>query len=156
MVRRLGTAAAQQFHRLIEGLGGAAEVLEINRYKHERASMCLVLPPVGSASSAIHLIECIEQFIGSRLFGNRQIQLQLCSPGRLGSRASALLGISFYLGSDTLRRYTQADLRTTFSSEIGGMDLCSMMGRDSIEISLVEPRASPNPNYLFKMGELIF
>jgi hypothetical protein len=40
----------------------------------------------------------------------------LCSPGRLSSRASALLGISFYLGSDTLRRYTQADLRTTFSS----------------------------------------
>jgi hypothetical protein len=27
-----------------------------------------------------------------------------------------LLGISFYLGSDTLRRYTQADLQTTFSS----------------------------------------
>jgi hypothetical protein len=107
----------QQFHRLIEGLGGAAEILEINRYKDDRASMCLVLPPVGSASSAIHLIECIEQFIGSRLFGNRQLQLQLCSPGRLSSRASALLGVSFYLGSDTLRRYTQADLRTTFSSD---------------------------------------
>jgi hypothetical protein len=27
-----------------------------------------------------------------------------------------LLGIGFYLGSDTLRRYTQADLRTTFES----------------------------------------
>jgi len=102
---------------LVESLGGAAEVLEINRYKDERASLCLVLPPVGSAGSAIHLIECIEKFIGSSLFGNRQIQLQLCSPGRLSSRASALLGISFYLSSDTLRRYTQADLRTTFSSD---------------------------------------
>jgi hypothetical protein len=49
------------------------------------------------------------------IFGNRQIQLQICSPGRLSARASALLGISFYLGSDTLRRYTQADLRTTFA-----------------------------------------
>ena len=109
----------QQFHRLVESLGGAAAVLELNRYKDERASMCLVLPPVGSASSAIHLIEGIERFIGSSLFGNRQIQLQLCSPGRLSSRASALLGIGFYLGSDTLRRYTQAELRTTFASDFG-------------------------------------
>jgi hypothetical protein len=75
-----------------------------------------VLPPVGSATSATQLIECLEQFIGSPIFGNRQIQLQLCSPGQLSARASALLGIAFYLGSDTLRRYTQADLRTTFQS----------------------------------------
>jgi hypothetical protein len=106
----------QHFNKLIEGLGGAREVLEVNHYKDARASLCLVLPPVGSATSAIHLIECIEQFIGSPIFGNRQIQLQLCSPGRLSARASALLGISFYLGSDTLRRYTQADFRTTFAS----------------------------------------
>jgi hypothetical protein len=106
----------QQFDKLVEGLGGALEVLKVNHYKDARASLCLVLPPVGSATSAIHLIECIEQFIGSPIFGNRQIQLQLCSPGRLSARASALLGISFYLGSDTLRRYTQADFRTTFAS----------------------------------------
>jgi hypothetical protein len=105
----------RQFNALIERLGGAREVLEVNHYKDARASLCLVLPPVGSASSAIHLIECIEQFIGLPIFGNRQIQLQICSPGRLSARASALLGISFYLGSDTLRRYTQADLRTTFA-----------------------------------------
>ena len=104
-----------QFDKLIKGLGGAREVLEVNYYKDARASLCLVLPPVGSAISAIQLIECIEQFIGSPIFNNRHIQLQLCSPGRLSARASALLGISFYLGSDTLRRYTQADFRTTFS-----------------------------------------
>jgi hypothetical protein len=106
----------RQFNELVEGLGGAPRVLEVNYYKDERASLCLVLPPVGNAASAINLIERIEQFIGAPIFGNRQIQLQLCSPGRLSPRASALLGISFYLGSDTLRRYTQADLRTTFSS----------------------------------------
>ena len=106
----------QQFGKLVEGLGGASKVLEVNHYKDARASLCLVLPPVGSAISAIHLIEGIEQFIGSPIFANPQIQLQLCSPGRLSARASALLGISFYLGSDTLRRYTQADLRTTFAS----------------------------------------
>jgi hypothetical protein len=92
----------KQFNKLIEDLGGASKILEVNYYKDARASLCLVLPPVGNATSAIQLIESIEQFIGSPIFGNRQIQLQLCSPGRLSARASALLGISFYLGSDTL------------------------------------------------------
>jgi len=105
-----------KFDRLIEGLGGASRILEVNHFKDARASFCLVLPPVGSAASAIQLIECIEQFVGSPVFGNRHIQLQLCSPGRLSPRASALLGIAFYLGSDTLRRYTLADLQTTFHS----------------------------------------
>jgi len=106
----------EKFDKLIEGLGGASKILSVNHYKDARASLCLVLPPVGSATAATQLIECIEQFIGSPIFGNRQIQLQLCSPGQLSARASALLGIAFYLGSDTLRRYTQADLRTTFQS----------------------------------------
>jgi hypothetical protein len=105
-----------QFDALIEGLGGASKVLEVNYYRDVRASLCLVLPPVGNAICATDLIECIEQFIGSPIFGNREIQLQLCSPGRLSARASALLGVGFYLGSDTLRRYTQADFRTTFES----------------------------------------
>jgi hypothetical protein len=104
----------EKFDNLIEGLGGASRILDVNHFRDIRASLCLVLPPVGSATSATQLIECIEQFIGSPIFGNRQIQIQVCSPGRLGARASALLGIAFYLGSDTLRRYTQADLRTTF------------------------------------------
>jgi hypothetical protein len=105
-----------KFKELIEGLGGASRILEVNYFKDARASLCLVLPPVGSAASAIHLIQCIEQYIGAPVFANRQIQLQLCSPGRLSARASALLAIAFYLGSDTLRRYTQADLRTTFET----------------------------------------
>ena len=108
--------SSERFDRLIEGLGGAPRILEVNHFKDARASFCLVLPPVGSAVSAIQLIECIEQFTGSPVFGSRHIQLQLCSPGRLSPRASALLGIAFYLGSDTLRRYTQADLQTTFQS----------------------------------------
>jgi len=108
--------SGRQFNELIAGLGGPLEVLEVNYYKDARASLCLVLPPVGSAGSAIALVECIEQFTGSPIFGNREIQLQLCSPGRLSARGSALLAIAFYLGSDTLRRYTQADLRTTFAA----------------------------------------
>jgi hypothetical protein len=76
-----------------------------------------VLPPVGSARSAILLLECIEHFIGSALFSNPEIQIQVCSPGRLDARRSALLVIGFYLGSDTLRRYTLGDLSTSFARD---------------------------------------
>jgi hypothetical protein len=99
-----------QFSSLVERLGGPLKVLEINMYKHSRASLCLVLPPVGNARAAILLLECIECFTGSALFGNRKVQIQVCSPGRLDARRSALLAIGFYLGSDTLRRYTCGDL----------------------------------------------
>ena len=44
-----------QFDKLIEGLGGALKILEVNHYKDARASLCLVLPPVGSATCAIEL-----------------------------------------------------------------------------------------------------
>jgi hypothetical protein len=80
-----------QFSTLVEGLGGAQKILDVNYYKHSHASLCLVLPPVGSARSAILLLECIEHFIGSALFSNPEIQIQVCSPGRLGARRSALL-----------------------------------------------------------------
>ena len=93
-----------QFSTLVEGLGGAQKILDVNYYKHSHASLCLVLPPVGSARSAILLLECIEHFIGSALFSNPEIQIQACSPGRLGARRSALLAIGFYLGSDALRQ----------------------------------------------------
>src|SRR5260370_42042218 len=51
----------------------------------------------------------------SALFSNPEIQIQVCSPGRLDARRSALLAIGFYLGSDTLRRYTLGDLATSFA-----------------------------------------
>jgi len=105
----------RQFFSLVERLGGASNVLEINMYKHSQASLCLVLPPVGNARAAILLLECMERFTGDALFGNRQIQIQVCSPGRLDARHSGLLAIGFYLGSDTLRRYTCGDLETTAS-----------------------------------------
>ena len=76
-----------------------------------------MLPPVGSARAAILLLESIENFIGSTLFSNPKIQIQVCSPGRLDARRSALLAIGFYLGSDTLRRYTLGDLATSFAGD---------------------------------------
>ena len=107
----------RQFSTLVEGLGGAQKILNVNYYKHSYASLCLVLPPVGSARSAILLLECIEHFIGSALFSNPEIQIQVCSPGRLDARRSALLAIGFYLGSDTLRRYSLGDLATSFAED---------------------------------------
>src|SRR5215216_2316062 len=107
----------RQFFSLVQRLGGAFRIIDINMYKHSQASLCLVLPPVGNARAAILLLECIEHFIGSALFGNRKIQIQVCSPGRLNLRRSALLAIGFYLGSDTFRRYTCEDLETTVSRD---------------------------------------
>jgi len=104
-----------QFSTLVEGLGGTQKILDVNYYKHSHASLCLVLPPVGSAHSAILLLECIEHFIGSPVFSNPEIQIQVCSPGRLDPHRSALLAIGFYLGSDTLRRYTLGDFATSFA-----------------------------------------
>src|SRR5215471_14436116 len=46
-----------QFSTLVEGLGGTQKILDVNYYKHSHASLCLVLPPVGSARSAILLLE---------------------------------------------------------------------------------------------------
>jgi hypothetical protein len=45
-----------QFTTLVDGLGGAQKILDINYYKHSYASLCLVLPPVGNARSAILLM----------------------------------------------------------------------------------------------------
>src|ERR1700680_1045576 len=57
-----------QFSTLVEGLGGAQKILDVNYYKHSHASLCLVLPPVGNARSAILLLECIGHFVGPELF----------------------------------------------------------------------------------------
>src|SRR6202045_895846 len=46
-----------QFSTLVEGLGGAQKILDVNYYKHSHASLCLVLPPVDSARSAILLLK---------------------------------------------------------------------------------------------------
>src|SRR5207253_1702491 len=64
-----------EFFLLVDRLGGASKTLEINMYKHAQASLCLVLPPVGNARAAILLLECIERFTGSSLFGNQKIQI---------------------------------------------------------------------------------
>ena len=37
-----------QFSTLVEGLGGTQKNLDANYYKHFHASLCLVLPPVGT------------------------------------------------------------------------------------------------------------
>ena len=146
-----------QFSTLVEGLGGAQKILDVNYYKHCHASLCLVLPPVGSARSAILLLECIEHFIGSALFSNPEIQIQVCSPGRLDARRSALLAIGFYLGSDTLRRYTLGDLATSVmcwtERALAAHDPANVIGWPSIVTSLVGSgieRLKPSPTWVVR------
>jgi hypothetical protein len=77
----------------------------------------VILPPVGSARSAILLLECIEKYFGHPIFHNPRYQIQVCSPCRLDGPRATILAIAFYLGSDVLRRYSLDDLTTTFSED---------------------------------------
>jgi hypothetical protein len=99
---------------LIEALGGRSEVIANRFYAHARASVTVILPPVGSARSAILLLECIEKYFGHPIFHNPRYQIQVCSPCRLDGPRAAILAITFYLGSDVLRRYSLDDLTTLF------------------------------------------
>jgi hypothetical protein len=109
----------RELSNLIEALGGPSEVIENRFYALARASVTVILPPVGSARSAIMLLECIEKYFGHPIFHNPRYQIQVCSPCRLDGRHAAILAISFYLGSDVLRRYSLDDLTTTFSMHQG-------------------------------------
>lgn len=103
------------FSDLVDGLSDPNEnICAINGYRNTHASLCFVLPPVGSARVAILLLEAIEQFTGLALFGNPEIQIQICSPGKMNPRRAAIHSIGFYLGSDILRRYALDELETTF------------------------------------------
>jgi len=73
----------RQFSTLVEGLGGAQKILDVNYYKHSHASLCLVLPPVSSARSAILLLECIEHFTGSAIFTNPKSRSRCALQGGL-------------------------------------------------------------------------
>src|SRR5438445_1078566 len=74
---------ASRFSTLVEGLGGAQKILDINYYKHSCASLCLVLPPGGSARSAVLLPEWIEHLIVSARVSSPERQIQVCSLARL-------------------------------------------------------------------------
>ena len=105
----------QGFMRFLVALGKRDGSVPANLYKQEAAQFCIVLPPMGSTESAISLIRCIERNTECAIFGNPWVQLQVCSPGRLDARRSALLAVAFYLGSDTLRRYDESQFATTVS-----------------------------------------
>ena len=102
---------------LIEALGGRSEVIGSRVYAHARASVTVILPPVGNARSAILLLECLERYFEHPIFHNPRYQIQVCSPCRLDGPRAAILAIAFYLGSDVLRRYSLDDLTTTFSED---------------------------------------
>ena len=108
---------SRQLLNLIRALGGRSEVIGTRVYAHARASVTVILPPVGSARSAVLLLECLENYFGHAIFHNPSYQIQVCSPCRLDGPHAAILAIAFYLGSDVLRRYSLDDLTTTFSED---------------------------------------
>ena len=108
-----------QLEPLVDELGGASAVLEKNAYRQQQASICFVLPPVGNPQSAIWLVECIEQYTGLGIFGNKDVQIQVCSPGRLDNEYAGILTLCFYLGSDFMRPLSLEYLQTTFTNLSG-------------------------------------
>lgn len=98
-------------------LGGRSFVTERNMYRKTGQAFCFVLPPVGNSDVAVALIESIERFTGASIFGNPELQLQVCTPQRLNARDCAILGTLFYLCSDTIRRLNVEDFRTTASDD---------------------------------------
>ena len=72
-----------QFSTLVEGLGGAQNILDINYYKHSNASLCLVLPPVGSARSAILVLSVSSTLLNLRFSVTRKSRSKYALQGDL-------------------------------------------------------------------------
>lgn len=89
------------------------------RVPEGRTKEAFVLPAVGSIEHVVEMFESLEERTGisylktGRHAKSDDFQIQVCSPGQLNARRSALLGVSFYLGTDNLRRFAREDFVTT-------------------------------------------
>jgi hypothetical protein len=72
-----------QFSTLVEGLGGAQKILDVNYYKHSHASLCLVLPPVGSARSAYSFLSVSSTLLDLRFSVTRKSRSRYVLQGDL-------------------------------------------------------------------------
>lgn len=88
-----------------------------NLYRSSRAWLTLVLPPVGSARAAIRLVRAIGRYVRLPLFGSKDTQIQVCTPGKLSSEDCAILGAGFYLSSQRIRSYPKGQFWTTASND---------------------------------------
>lgn len=82
-------------------------------FRLQKASVCIVLPPVGNVEAAIRLLELLQAISGVKIFQNPDIQIQVCTPGRLSNERAALLGAAYYLGTDRLKRFEPKEYHTT-------------------------------------------
>ena len=48
-------------------------------YAHARASVAVILPPMGSARSAVMLLECIEKYLGHPIFHSPRLPRSRCA-----------------------------------------------------------------------------
>lgn len=135
----------QVLQPLLERLGSRYHVT--NHYRHEKANLCMVLPPLGSARTAVSLLECIDLVVGGRLFRNPLVQIQVCSPGKLRSVSTALLGAGRYIGSDYFPRYNADDFATTFTETpwgFGGIGYAYPRGKRMI---IYDAEGDFDPNF---------
>jgi hypothetical protein len=84
-------------------------------YFHLQKEKCSILPPLGSVSAVGKVLRAFEERTSVRIIDSPDVQIQVCSPGRLDQREAAILGVCFYLGSDTLRRFKKEELNSTHS-----------------------------------------
>ena len=120
-----------QFSNLVEGLGGAQKILDVNYYKHSHASLCLVLPPVGSARSAILLLE--SQFGSRRRFpsaASGRKPLCLCSRNSRRKTMPAPQGLAVPGARALSLSHFSSALRTAGLSEIDNGLVRSANGRN--------------------------
>jgi hypothetical protein len=89
--------------KLIDALGGRFEVIGNRHYARARASVTMVLPPVGSARSAIWLLECIEKYFGHSIFHNPN-RARLVESGHPGRSMEKRV----YSENSPRRRYAQS------------------------------------------------
>jgi hypothetical protein len=100
---------------LIDELGGMSN-FSVHSYHRKDSPLCLILHPMGNTETLIALLEAIERATRMRIFNSPEVQIQVCSPGRLNERNAALLATMFYLGSDVLQMYSREDLETSFNT----------------------------------------
>lgn len=86
-----------------------------NMFRSSDSWLTLVLPPVGNARAAIRLVRAIGRVVGLPIFGSKDTQIQVCTPGRLSPSMCSFLGAGFYLCSERIRSYSSKQFRTTAS-----------------------------------------
>ena len=115
----------QKLLNLIEALGGQLEVIANRFYAHARASVTVILPPVGSACSAIMLLECIEKYFGHLLRSDHTPFWEAGIPAVMWTDTSEFRNPHYHRATDT-----PDTLDYQFLAQVTRLALARAMTRD--------------------------